>query len=59
MYVLVVREIIESAGAFADVPLAATGRGYLTPQQWRAALAAPDADTVVVDVRNRNEARSF
>jgi UPF0176 protein len=55
LFVLVVPEIIASGGAFAGVPLALTGQGYLTPTEWRDALQSADANTVVIDVRNRNE----
>jgi UPF0176 protein len=57
-FVLVVPEIIASGGAFAGVPLESTGQGYLTPAQWRDALTARTDDTVVIDVRNRKEARA-
>jgi len=54
-FVLVVEELVATGGAFTAVPLELTGRGYLRPSEWREALLAGDEDTVVVDVRNRNE----
>jgi len=59
LFVLVVPEIVESGGALLSVPPEETGEGYLTPEEWRAALLAardaPGGDTVTVDVRNARE----
>lgn len=57
MFVLVVDEIISTNGVFTGIPIEETGQGYLTPAEWREALAAAGDDTVVIDVRNKNEAR--
>jgi predicted sulfurtransferase len=56
MFVMFVPELVASGGALVATPLEHTGRGYLSPADWRDALLAPDdGRTVVIDVRNRNE----
>lgn len=55
---LVVDEIISTNGVFTHIPIEETGKGYLTPAEWRDALADAGDDTVVIDVRNKNEARA-
>lgn len=55
LFVLVVPEIVASGGALSGISLEETSQGYLTPAEWREALLHADADTVVIDVRNRRE----
>ncbi|ETW00502.1 hypothetical protein H310_07115 [Aphanomyces invadans] len=52
-----VKEIVSTGGAVAPPPVTMTDeeRGYLTPQQFHAAMAAKDANTVVLDVRAHKE----
>lgn len=54
---LVVDEIISTNGVFSNINIDDTGKGYLTPEEWRQALLSDSGDTVVIDVRNKNEAR--
>ncbi|KAK3272331.1 hypothetical protein CYMTET_19370, partial [Cymbomonas tetramitiformis] len=53
--VKVVKEVISTGGLFTSIPVAATGKGYLSPEQFHAAVSAKDPDTVLLDVRNHKE----
>ena len=49
-------ELINSGGSLAALPPTVAGEGYMSPEQFRAALEARDEDTVVIDVRKAREA---
>ncbi|KAF0692061.1 Aste57867_16805 [Aphanomyces stellatus] len=52
-----VKEIVNTGGAIQPPPVTMTDdeRGYLTPEQFHAAMAAKDENTVVLDVRAHKE----
>eukprot|EP00951_Prasinocladus_malaysianus_P011501 scaffold84915_cov32-Prasinocladus_malaysianus.AAC.1 len=58
MQIKPVRELINTGGLFASIPLTETGRGYLTPEEFHEALLAARQDNdnaLVLDCRNHKE----
>jgi hypothetical protein len=57
IFVRVVPELINSGGAFCNISIENTGKGYLTSEEWKLELQKLSADsdaaanTVVIDVR--------
>ena len=59
-YIKVVDEIVSSGGKLGGVGIEETGKGYLTPSQFHAAVqqynkGSPPDDTVLIDCRNDKE----
>jgi len=58
-YIKVVDEIVSSGGKLGDIALEETGKGYLTPNEFHAAVqeygSSPSSDTVLIDCRNDKE----
>jgi UPF0176 protein len=58
-----VKELIRSGGAMADIGIEETSAGYLTPSEWHAALESKDvsddndtkSDTIIIDCHDTKE----
>jgi hypothetical protein len=56
LFVRVVPELINSGGAFSNISIESTGKGYLTSDEWKSELQQlssdpqAEANTVVIDV---------
>ena len=56
LVVKLVKEIINTGGVLASIPLEETSQGYLTPQQWHDAMTDLNPEnTVLIDCRNTKE----
>jgi UPF0176 protein len=55
LHVKVTEELCWSGRILKDIPISETGKGYLTPDEWRAILDDRSEDLVILDVRSQKE----